>query len=243
MAKHLEPTRGPHHPWIEVVSDGDFNWQPQPGDTYTGHAGGGTHRPSNGMLDSARSDSLVEMFLFVVPLSLLEYISERTRAYAYEDWVVPTPRLDREGNATKRPILTQVFPEKDSDVPPNARHRWMPGPGHRQLNISPYFVITWLGILMVAGAYFKGDNNHGIKAIYKNPPYGISVPFIQNAMPFSAFVFLRNNIHFSDARHRKPKGHKNYDPSRVHIPTGFQPEFRIPRNFRSFSPESIPMTF
>ena len=31
--------------------------------------------------------------------------------------------------------------------------------------------------------------------------------------------------------------------ARVHIPTGFRPEFRIPRNFRSFSPESIPMTF
>ena len=34
-----------------------------------------------------------------------------------------------------------------------------------------------------------------------------------------------------------------FRPDSNRIPTGFRPEFQIPRNFRSFSPESIPMTF
>jgi hypothetical protein len=145
--------------------------------------------------------------------SVLEFIAERTDAYAYKDWVVPSPRLDRDGNHTKRPIYKPVFTEHGRPLPNNARHRCKVSEGERKLEVDKYFVLAWFGcLMMVAGAFFGGDNNRGIDAIYADPEYGLSIPYIQNTMPKRAFKFMRNYIHFSKTREQKRKGEPGYDP-------------------------------
>jgi hypothetical protein len=68
-------------------------------------------------------------------------------------------------------------------------------------------MMKWIGILILCGAYFAGeDNNSGTYAIYCNPPYGVSVPFIQNTMLSKAFKFMRTYIHFSRTTDQKKKG-------------------------------------
>lgn len=108
MAQRQEPTRPVHKPWKELQSDEPFSWKPRPEDTYKGPRGGPKHGPTKKMKDAARSGSLADMFLFLaLPMTILEYIAARTNTYAFDDWVVPTTRLDREGNAMKHPsILT-----------------------------------------------------------------------------------------------------------------------------------------
>ena len=64
----------------------------------------------------------------------------------------------------------------------------------------------------MCGAFFNGDNNRGIDAIYSNASYGVSIPFIQNTMPQTAFVFLRNFIHFSRTKDQQASGRRGYDP-------------------------------
>ena len=87
--------------------------------------------------------------------------------------------------------------------------KYLDAPSQQSFTVTATYILAWFGILIICGAYFKGDTNRGINNIYCSPPYGISIPFNQNTNP--AFTFIQNFIHFSDARDRKPKGHKDYD--------------------------------
>jgi hypothetical protein len=149
------------------------------------------------------------MFFFIFPLSLFRYIAFRTQVYAYNEWVVPTARKDKHGNTTKRPILTAIFPSRGSNLPPDARKRCKTG---KIYSVTENFIIAWIGILICCGAFFTGDNNRGVNCIYTNPPHGVSVPWIQNAMPHHAFNFLRNFMHFLKTKEQKKKGEPGYDP-------------------------------
>ncbi len=46
----------------------------------------------------------------------------------------------------------------------------------------------------------------------QRPPYGISMPYVQNTMQRDAFEFLRRYIHFADNYQRPKQSDKNYDP-------------------------------
>jgi hypothetical protein len=203
MLKKLEPERPVHEPWQEQTIEHNIEWEPRMEDSYNGAAAGGVFGPSSALLQIARQGCLASMFFFIFPLTLFNYIAFRTRAYAYTDWVVPKPRMDRSGQTTKRPILSAVFRKKGEQLPANARHRCI---SKKQYKVTANFIIAWIGILLAAGAYCAGgDNNRCIKCIYRSSPYGISVPWIQNTMPENAFRFLRNFIHFSNTRDQKPK--------------------------------------
>jgi hypothetical protein len=65
---------------------------------------------------------------------------------------------------------------------------------------------------MSIGAFFNGDNNRGVEAVYSNASYGVSLLFIQNTMPKNAFIFLRNYLHFSRTKDQKSSGQRGYDP-------------------------------
>jgi hypothetical protein len=94
-------------------------------------------------------------------------IAKQVIAYAYKDWVVPVDRLDRDGNKAKKPILSFLQIEKGKKLPPEARHRWMQVPGETKYDITPCFVMAWIGKLILCCVYFVGGvNNHGIYAIY-----------------------------------------------------------------------------
>ena len=137
------------------------------------------------------------MFLSTVTVNTAKYIAARTTNYAYNDWVVPTAQLDRDGDTARRPIMSAIFPKKGESLPTNACHHCLVTKHNKKYQVKEHFVFAWLGALMSVGAFFNGDNNRGIDAIYSNASYGVSVPFIQNTIPKNAFNFLRNYIHFS----------------------------------------------
>jgi hypothetical protein len=79
---------------------------------------------------------------------------------------LPSPRLDRDGNPSKRPILTPVFANHGQALPSNKQHRWKPIVREKKYDISKSFVIAWFGILISAGALFAGDNNLVLHLFY-----------------------------------------------------------------------------
>jgi hypothetical protein len=109
MTKKLEPLRGVHERWFEIVEGDGFSWSPPERESYTGPFGSRACGPSNSILQVARKGRLAELFLHVFTNKGLELITKQTKAYAFEDWVVPSARLDRDGNRTKKPILMPVF--------------------------------------------------------------------------------------------------------------------------------------
>jgi len=48
--------------------------------------------------------------------------------------------------------------------------------------------------------------------MWQRPPYGISIPYVQNTMQQDAFEFMRRHIHFTDNYKRPKTTDKNYDP-------------------------------
>ncbi len=211
MLKKMESLRPVHEPWFELIEGDGFTYTPPRTDRYTGVAGGANWGPSSEMLQLARGGDLPTMFLSVFTIDSLKYIAVRTNNYAYTDWVVPTVRLDRDGNTTRRPILSAIFPKRGESLPANARHRCLISKDKKRYQVTEHFTLAWLGAIMSTGAFFNGDNNCGIDAIYSNASCGISIPFIQNTMPQKAFIFLRNYIHFSRT-HQKLSGQHWYDP-------------------------------
>ena len=203
MANRLEPTHPVHEPWKELGKDYTFKWTLQRQDTYNEAGGlGGTNGPAQKMKDGARTDDLAEMLMIAFPLRVLKYIIDRTNAI----------KIGLEGNATPKPILKQIFLCPGEDPPPNARNHFIPTERNRHLECTVNFLIAWFGVLILCGAYFSGDSNHRIKALYTYGHYGMTIPIALNAMPLSLFHFIRSHLHFSDASQQAPKGSKDYDP-------------------------------
>jgi hypothetical protein len=188
----------------------DFSVRRQ--DTYKGGNGSGKQvGPSMAMKDAACKGSLAKMFLQAFPLAIIDYITTRTNRYAHDDYVVETPRLDREDNVTKKPILKQIFPDDTTKLPPGARHCYIPK-DRRTLHATTNYIIAWFGVLILCGAFFRGDSNRGLKCIYGTGAYRLAVPVIQNTMPRNSFTFLQTYIHFSVGSEQKLQGDPKYDP-------------------------------
>ena len=68
-----------HEPWMEITKDNNFTWEPEQADQYTGPADGANAGPLRKMIDIARTaESLVCIFLAIVPLSFFSEIAKRT---------------------------------------------------------------------------------------------------------------------------------------------------------------------
>ena len=211
MAKELEPSRPVHEPWVEFDEHNTLDWERRRDDTYNGSQAGGRCGPSNGAEAAAKEGGLVSLFFFIFPIKIFEGIAIATERYAYKEWVIPKPRRDKDGNITKRPIFVPWICRGQRDKrPAEARHRADCSEFKPKVTIE--YVLAWIGILILSGAYFGGKNNRGINNIYRNAPYGVSVPFIQNSMPRNAFDFMRRYIHFVDNRDRRKDGEPGYDP-------------------------------
>lgn len=125
MLKSMESLRPVHEPWMELVEGNEFEYSPPCTDRYTGPQGGADWGPSSEMLQLTRDGNLAMMFLNIFTTDTLKYIANRTKDYAYTDWVVPSGRLDRDGGTTKRPILQLVFPARGEALPENASYRYV----------------------------------------------------------------------------------------------------------------------
>jgi hypothetical protein len=140
MLKKMESLRPVHEPWLELVEGDGFSWTPPREDRYTGVAGGANWGPSSKMLQLARGGDLPSMFLSIVTVDTAKYIAARTTNYAYNDWVVPTARLDRDGKTVRRPIMSAIFPKRGERLPANARHRCSVTKNHKKYQVIEHFV-------------------------------------------------------------------------------------------------------
>jgi hypothetical protein len=125
---------------------------------------------------------------------MFEGIAVATDRYAYKEWVVPKPRRDKDGNVSKRPILVPWIRRDQRDKrPAEARHR--ADNSNFKPRITFEYILTWIAILILPGAYFGGKNNRGINNIYRNAP-----------------CFMRRYIHFVNNRDRRKDGEPGYNP-------------------------------
>ena len=70
--------------------------------------------------------------------------------------------------------------------------------------------MCWIGILILNGGHFVSSKG-AIMNVYRRPPHGIRLPYVQNAMPRNVFEFARRYIHFYDNTKRVAKGLPGYD--------------------------------
>ena len=61
------------------------------------------------------------------------------------------------------------------------------------------------------GAHY-GSYKPPSRAFWARPPYGISHPYIQNALTGNSFEFMRRYFHPALNKREIPKGKKGYDP-------------------------------
>ena len=103
----------------------------------------------------------------------------------------------------------QVFVSEGQSPPRNARHRAYKPPV--KPDITPNYIIVWVAICILAGAFAGCKNNRIIKNMYRSTPYGYFIPYIQNAMTEPHFIFLRRCLHFAHNSKRKKRGEAGHD--------------------------------
>ena len=132
----MEPLHEVHDSWFELNPEDDFNLIPASEDDYNGASSGGVCGPSNAMTQVTLAGSLVSLFLFICPITLLEYIAERTKAYAYDDWVVIDDHMDCDGRPTKCRIIGPMFTSIVESLPEESQHHWKLATGEIDMGIT-----------------------------------------------------------------------------------------------------------
>ena len=195
--------------WTE---DNTTTWTPPRNMQYTGPAGGGECGPSTKIKSAIAQlnglDPLVNLFLFLWPKTLLQQTAENSEKYARADWVKETVRMDHDGNQRKRSIL-QPCTAADRD----RRHRHPDG--RRWINITIGYILAFLSILMLRGAY----GVRSVSLFWEEAPEGVSAPFVQNLLPRDNFVQMRRYLHFVDSEALPLGSHvKGWHPLQKIIP-------------------------
>jgi hypothetical protein len=111
-------------------------------------------------------------------------------------------RKDNDGNEIGRQYYMDV-PEGTE----GAQH-W---DKEKRFTVSSGFIIVFIGILILNGAHF-GLGSRSSRKLWQNCPYGLSIPYVWNAMRHNAYEFMRCFIHFADNSLDKPISSPGYDP-------------------------------
>ena len=123
-----------------------------------------------------------------------------TQIYCYKDWVVEKFGQGRDGDRNRKKYFANVPPKNNGFNYPGRLHR--ADKEQRKFNITPGYVICWIGILILQGAHFGSHTRAGSK-LWRQGPYGVDIPYIQNDMTGNAFYFMRQFIRFTDKSIRK----------------------------------------
>ncbi len=81
----------------------------------------------------------------------------------------------------------------------------------KRFTISSGFIIVFIGILILNGAHF-GSGSRSSRKLWQKSPYGLSIPYVWNAMTCNAYEFMRRFIHFADNSFDKPISSPGYNP-------------------------------
>ncbi|KAL9183005.1 hypothetical protein ACHAXT_004792, partial [Thalassiosira profunda] len=196
--KQMEPVREVHAPWKEITKDDNIKWTPLEADSYTGPEGGPDAGPTQHMVGVARSArNLSCLFLAMIPLSFWTKVATMTDKYCYKDWVVEKRGNDRDGNPKK----TTYF----SHVPAKTGGSNTPGRRHRADDKKKY------SRLRPGGGHFGSDKRTARK-MWRKPPHGLKMAYVQNTMTRNAYEFMRRYIHFADNARKRESTDPLYDP-------------------------------
>ncbi len=127
MLKKIEPLHHVHEPWIEQTKSSSIAWEPVREDTCTGPYGGPKCSPSSKVVDAAnKNNCIVDIFLFIFPLSLLSYIANQSRYYTYEEWVQEVERINHDGKTILWIFAVPVNDEhkRNRDKPSTPKSHW-----------------------------------------------------------------------------------------------------------------------
>ena len=197
----MESNRPVHDPWEYINIDNDVMCEPDEADSYMGPAGGPSAGPSSKMDDFAKaSNLLIGIFMAIIPLAFFVKVENMTHIYCYKYWVVKKFGQGRDGDWNRKKYFSGIPPKKNDVNYPERRHR--ADNEKNRFNITPRYVICWIGILILQGAHFGSHKKVGSK-LWRQGPYGVNIPYIQNSMTGNAFEFMRRFIHFTDNSIRK----------------------------------------
>lgn len=108
MLREAEPSRPVHDPWKELIPGESFQWNPPRKNMYLQHSGGGRLGPSNGIKSAAmKNKSILDIFLFLIPLSLVHKIATYSNYYAYTEPVKLSETHDKDGNRAKKKMYVK----------------------------------------------------------------------------------------------------------------------------------------
>ena len=69
--------------------------------------------------------------------------------------------------------------------------------------------MSWIALFILPGAHVDTDKRSAAK-LWRAPPYGMPIPYLQSSMTRGAYVFMRQYIHFANNATRKSKGKVGY---------------------------------
>jgi hypothetical protein len=96
------------------------------------------------------------------------------------------------------------------DVPEGTEGAWHCAKSIK-FTVTPGVVLVFLGILMLQGAHF-GSNKRISRKLWQASPYGLSIPYVRNAMTWNAYEFMHQHIHFAGNSMNIASGSDGYDP-------------------------------
>jgi hypothetical protein len=198
-----EPTRPVPEPW--KADDKMEMWNLPPQFQYNGPPPGAKSKVKTAIRGKDDFEALKELWLLIYNREIMQFVAKETMRYAYDDWVLPTDRPNRDGNASKRKYWKHVPAYVDG-----ARHRIDESivSKDKRWDVTVGFLTAWHGLLLYSGAKRKRK----ISTMWANLPYGDHDPIAMNTMTWDAFLFIRRTIHFCNNSELKPRGDPGYSP-------------------------------
>ena len=180
----MEPLRFIHHPWTAQTDVSQVEWEPDIADCYTGPKGGSLNTvPLAKMKQVVRTAKyLTPLFLFALPLLFWKTASKRSHVYAYEDYVV-----EDSSNCRQQHTLKACRQGTEG-----SRHR--ASNEKKQYVFPTYYVLVWISGLILLGAHYRSYKPPS-NTLRAKPLYGISHPYIQNALTLISYDFIRRYFH------------------------------------------------
>jgi hypothetical protein len=83
-------------------------WTLPPQFHFNGPPPGATLKVKSALRGKDDFEALKALWILIYTKDIMKYVAEETQRYAYEDWVLPTDRLDRDGKQGKRKYWKHV---------------------------------------------------------------------------------------------------------------------------------------
>jgi hypothetical protein len=142
-----EPTRPVPEPWKADEEMETWNLPPQ--FQYNGPPPGAKSKVKTAIRGKDDFEALKELWLLIYNREIMQFVAKETMRYAYDDWVLPTDRPNRDGNASKRKYWKHVPVYVDG-----ARHRIDESivTKDKRWDVTVGFLTAWHGLLLYSGA-------------------------------------------------------------------------------------------